>query len=376
MKKNIDELTIKDYLKIIYNHKLLYLSIIISTMTLSYISIYLLIDERFDSKAVIIPSEQSMTGNLSSLLKNMNGLPFDIMGSSSTNDMDLYITILNSRSILEKIAKKFDLQKEYGLESKEKTINILKDNIKTNITDENAFEITVRSKTPKQAADMVNYILSLLNDTVVEFNIRKSKENRVFLEHRLSQVKNDLKYSEDSLQYFQENSGLYEVENQSKEIIEMYTDLEGKLMAKKLEYSILSNTNGSDSPQMVFLRSEISEFEKNLNSLKRDGLYNSTLLSLNKLPENAKEYLRLFRDVEINNKILEVLLPLYEQAKLEEMRNMPVLQVIDKPNIPERKSYPPRSLYALIITLNICILLYIRLFYMEYIKTSPARINL
>jgi hypothetical protein len=49
--------------------------------------------------------------------------------------------------------------------------------------------------------------------------------------------------------------------------------------------------------------------------------------------------------------MLEFIIPLYEQSRFEEQKNIPVLQIIDKGIPAEKKSYPPRSLFALLITI-------------------------
>jgi len=68
----------------------------------------------------------------------------------------------------------------------------------------------------------------------------------------------------------------------------------------------------------------------------------------NKVPELGAEYLRRYREVEMQYKILQFIAPLYEQAKVEERRDTPSVIVLDKGRPAERKSKPKISLYALI----------------------------
>jgi len=70
------------------------------------------------------------------------------------------------------------------------------------------------------------------------------------------------------------------------------------------------------------------------------------------LPQNAIDYYRNFRNVEINATILEFILPLYEQAKFEEQKDVPVLQIVDYAVPPVKKSFPPRLVFTLLITLG------------------------
>jgi uncharacterized protein involved in exopolysaccharide biosynthesis len=87
----------------------------------------------------------------------------------------------------------------------------------------------------------------------------------------------------------------------------------------------------------------------------------SPVLSLNSLPETSLEFLRRYREVEINNLLIEYVIPLYEQAKIEEKKDYPVLQVIDFAKPPAKKSYPPRTLFAFVGALSVTLLVYVLL---------------
>jgi uncharacterized protein involved in exopolysaccharide biosynthesis len=65
-------------------------------------------------------------------------------------------------------------------------------------------------------------------------------------------------------------------------------------------------------------------------------------LALYGAPEIIMGYLRLQRELEIQNKILTTLIPLFEQAKLQEKKDTPSLLIIDYPNVPDKKAKPKR----------------------------------
>ena len=54
-------------------------------------------------------------------------------------------------------------------------------------------------------------------------------------------------------------------------------------------------------------------------------------VSFNSLPSLGLENARLIREVKMQSTIQEILIPQYEQAKLEETKNIPTLQLNDKP---------------------------------------------
>jgi uncharacterized protein involved in exopolysaccharide biosynthesis len=59
------------------------------------------------------------------------------------------------------------------------------------------------------------------------------------------------------------------------------------------------------------------------------------------------QYLDLYREIEIQSKLMEVIYPLYEQMKLEEARETPTVLVLDHAVPPLRKARPMRSLIVL-----------------------------
>lgn len=361
-----------DLLVVLTKWKKFLLILIVSTFLISYLAIYFLIDEEFDSKALIIPSDDaSSSGSISGIMKNLKDLPLGLGGTSKSQSTDLYLTIIYSRSNLENLINKFDLMNDYGLESIEKTVKLFSKKIEAQVTDEEAFEITVRAKSNEKAANIVNYLLEILNQKVIELNVAKSRNNRIFLEKRYAELKENLRIVEDSLQRFQQSTGLYEAKEQLKLIASAYTELETKISMKKIELEILENVYEKESPQADMLRREINLMESEFNGLKRNKNDESFLLALNSLPENMKIFLRLYRDIEIYTAILEFIVPIYEQSKLEEQKNIPVLQVIDFGVVPEKKAYPPRLLIALIITVIIFFFVASALIFSEIIKNSP-----
>jgi hypothetical protein len=55
-------------------------------------------------------------------------------------------------------------------------------------------------------------------------------------------------------------------------------------------------------------------------------------------------YADKYRQLKVNEAILEVLTKQYELAKVEEAKELPSVKVLDTPEIPERRSSPPRTL--------------------------------
>lgn len=339
-----------DYLIVILRWKKFLISIAVVIAVLSYVGIYFLIPPRYDATAIIVPSEQDQIGGISSLLKSFSNLPVSIPGLKKSTSTDIYKTIIYSRTSMEKMIEKFGLYKEYGYETMEETVKEAKNNVFADETKENAYEITVRASSPQKAADMANYLVDQLNKTIVEMDVRKSKENREFLANRYDEIKKSLKMSEDSLTQFQQQTGILMAEEQTKASIEAYTKLEADLAAKQTELAIVQKFYGQDSPQATNAKISVTEYENKLNKIKAGTDGNNLFLAIKNLPSKGMNYLRRYRNVKINQAMLEFIIPLYEQARFEEQKNIPFLQIVDQAKAPEKKAYPKRGLITVVIT--------------------------
>ena len=353
-------LNLIDYIVLLVKHKRFFIFLIIITAVISYLSIFFLIEKQYDSTATILPSQDQSLDNVTGLLKNIKGLPLELPNFSSNTDVEMYNTIIYSRTFLENVINTFSLVQVYDLDTAdkeymEKAVKTLKNNIDVEQTNDLAFEITVRANSPKLSANITNYILDLLNKRIVELKIEKSRDNRVFLEDRIQEIKGNLSNVEDSMKIFQERTGIFKVDDQAMASFQEYANLDAQLAKKQIEESIYQKLYGKNSSVSMNAEIALKEFEEKLNKLK-NSKDNNLLLSLKKLPRNALQYYRYYRNIEIYNTILEFVIPLYEQARFQEQKDVPVFQVIDYAVPPVKKSFPPRTIFTLLITFGVFII--------------------
>jgi hypothetical protein len=73
--------------------------------------------------------------------------------------------------------------------------------------------------------------------------------------------------------------------------------------------------------------------------------------SIRKLPLLGVQYADLLRNSKVQEAVFEALTQQYEIAKVTEAKELPSVKILDPPNIPERKSSPPRRVIAIVGTL-------------------------
>ncbi len=356
-------------------------------ITISAMIISLLIPNEYTAKASFIaPKKKSgMLGELmgfSSAVSNLQKVLSSRLGNVSEEAYN-YLVILQSRTVALRVIEKFDLRKVYKISDKkpfEDVIKELENNVKFNVEDEGNIVISVTDKSPKRAAEIANYYIQLLNEYSIELGNQEAKNNREFIEKRVFQIKDTLKVIEDSLKKFSKVYNVLEMQEQVKQGIFVAAEIKAELELAKIQKDLLAMTYGFNHPLVIQSNFKVEELSKRLKSMKfgEDDIRSALgfLIPFEKIPEISIQYLRLRRDFEIFNKLLEFLYPIYEQAKIEELKNIPVVVVVDKAIPPQKKSYPKRILItvAAFIASFFFSLIYIRIIsYFEDIKNNEKR---
>jgi tyrosine-protein kinase Etk/Wzc len=292
----------------------------------------------YKSTATVFPAEET------SILSGLGGLSGlgSVLGagralSSLTGrgtESDRYMAILKSETALMKVIERFDLTKVYEITAypREKTMKALLSNTEFEVADEGNLDITVYDKGPQRAADMANYFVEVLNEINSRMQATNAKANREFIEQRVEKCQNDLRAAEDTLKKFQQVSGMIIVPDQSSSSVSAVAELYATKAKKEVEAAILQQTVGPDNPLYRQTQVELEQISKKASEIPAMGIGS----------------LRLYRDVAIQQKILEFVLPIYEQAKMEEKRSTPSVIVLDHAQVAERKAKPKILLYALI----------------------------
>jgi uncharacterized protein involved in exopolysaccharide biosynthesis len=314
--------------------------LIINVLVVAFITagVTLLLPVWYKSTASILaPKDAGMFGGLgmgSSLIKDLAG---GALGSFSSGEGAYnYFAILSSRTVMEKVARKFDLMTVYDVSnsSMEKTLEALAENVAFEEQEDEYITIDVLDQDPQRAADMANTFVHLLNEISIRLATEEARNNREFIERQLATTREDLRKSEDSLKVYQEQTGTVIAVDPAGGSVSPIAELYALKARKEIELAILRRTASEDNTLVRQLQVELSEINRKVS----------------KFPSMGISSLRLYRDVAIQQKILEFLVPLYEQAKVDEQKDVPVLLVLDHAVPAELKTKPQRGLIVVVIT--------------------------
>lgn len=312
------------------------------------IIVSLLLPKWYSSKAVVISSG----GGSANFLSMLSGIPMGDFGLSNINeDISNYIAILESRGVREKIVNEYNLVKRYDVKDLEYAIDALAGNVELKVSNEGALSITTLDKDPVIARDLALSFLSKLDSVNRKLAMEKGFFNRQFFEQRLSQNRKDLTAAEDELKAFQQLYGIIDIPGQLTAVIEGYAQVYAEKIRKEAELKVAQTTFSNKDPKVMELKALVKELDNRLSEMNFKGDDQKVLLAFKEMPELGLQYARIFREVKIQEKILEYLTPQYEQARMEETKNIPSLQILDSPQIAIHKTKPKRMLIVIGATL-------------------------
>lgn len=362
-KKKTIQTTFLLFIMSIWRKVILYITIIAFASVVTS----LLLPVRYTSSATVISTGSKQQTGLMGLLSG-SGVSMPDFGLSGTSeDITVYLSILNSRSLQRKIIREFNLEERYGVEDIERATEKFSDYLGYRITDEGSLVIEVTDKQPRFAKKVVDRLLIYLDSTNVAMRMARGKYNRKFFGQRLAESERRLHEIEDSLLVFQDQYGVLDVPVQVEKTIDTYATIYAQLVQVEIEYDVAKAIFAENDPQLQQKEILIQSLQQRLNTLAQMP-DDDVLLAISQIPLTAMKYLRLQRNLEIQNQIMKYLYPQYEQARMEENKNIPSIQILDPPVVPIHKSKPFRALIVLVSTFSgsiIIIIVYYLYWYWE-----------
>ena len=357
---------------------LLFITIIVSGAIL----LAVFTPKEYKATASVLPAAQSdllsSLSGISSLAKSFSPLR-SLGGLAGTDETDKYFAILKSKNVQHRLIREFDLQKVYDLENEPiwKIEKALSENLNFEIETEGNLLIEVYDTSPERAAKMANFLVRLLNEINTELHITNARSTREFIEKRYTQNTEDIENLEIQMKEFQEKYGVIAVPEQIEATVKSMAELYVDLAREEVALKVLRQTLSEGNPVLVSKELEYKEINEKINKMGSGSMiteYPKVLIPLNIAPSLVNKYLNIYKNLEIQYTIAEFITPVYEQAKIEEVRSTPSVLILDEAYPPERKARPKIALYALIAFVISLVISLIIIFMLELLH-KLAEIN-
>ena len=345
------------YLRLLWGHRALLLRVSLWAMLASALVAFL-IPARYESTARLMPPDnQSASGlaaaatALSAGAGGLSSLAGEYLGLKSTSDV--FVGILGSRTVQDKLILQFGLKKLYWDRRMEDARKDLAERTGVSVDRKSQIiTITVSDRSPQRAAAMAQAYVSELNRLVAELSTSSARRERVFLEGRLQAVGQDLETAEKEFSQFASKNTAIDIKEQGKAMVDAAAALQGQLIAAESQLEGLRQVYADNNVRVRTVKARIDELERQLEKIGGKGESTSSLPSqpsdtmypsIRRLPLLGVEFADLYRRTKVQEAVFETLTKEYEMAKVQEVKEIPTVKVLDAPDIPDKKSFPPRS---------------------------------
>ncbi len=263
----------------------------------------------------------------------------------------MYIQILKSRTVSEYVVDKLNLEKKFNTKSKNEAISKLQEMLSFDLSKEGIVKLSVDVSSqalPILTAnkDSLKSDAKLIAQTLIEglnyFNniklSNKSKKTRIFLESQITQTKVYLDSLETVLVNFQKKNKTFSLSDQMKAAIEAASKIKSEITRLEIELNLIKGEVTEDNKYYTSLKKQLEELRNQYNKFDTDRI--DYLLSFKNAPELGQEFASLYREIRIQNEIYVMLQQMYYKEKIQENRDIPAIDILDEPVIPEIQSSP------------------------------------
>jgi len=304
------------------------------------------------------PDSASSNSNLISLLSTSS--PAASVGGSLLGVRTpgaLFVGILGSRTVQESLVRRFDLIHHYKTNLIEDACNRLA--IDTQIVEDpknGIIRISVDDKDPILASNMAKAYVEELDRVVALESTSAARRERVFLEERLEEIKQDLDNSSEALSQFSTRSRTIDMPSQARAMVDTGLKLQEELTTARSDLAGLRQAYSEDNVRVRTASARVDELQRQMDKItglsqednSRDATRESDYPSLGALPALGLTYADLNRKVLVEETLWEALTKQYEAAKVQEAKEIPTIRVLDSANVPQRKSSPVRRYIVLL----------------------------
>jgi tyrosine-protein kinase Etk/Wzc len=211
-------------------------------------------------------------------------------------------------------------------------------------------QISVEDNDAKRAAALANAYIDQLQEQNRRLAVTEASQRRLFFERQLEAEKNNLAEAEAAFKKMQEQKGIIQVSSQVEAVIRSMAQMRAEVAAREVNLQRLKAGATTQNPEVLRQEIELQALRRQIEELEASSGKRSQgdpLMPTTMVPEAGMEYARRLRDVKYRETLYEILAKQYEAARIDEAKEAPIIQVIDRAIPPEKKTAPSRRAYLM-----------------------------
>ncbi|HPU23545.1 MAG TPA: GNVR domain-containing protein [Candidatus Kapabacteria bacterium] len=361
----IESIGINKFFEIYKKHsKRIWIIVVIACVVTLIFS--LIMPHTYRTYTTVMPPKQGENTGLSGILQNFTGgLPSGLSLPGSSNNQSLVLAdILRSRAIAEHLIKELNLKRlpQYDGMTHNELIEYLQENFKVDVekTGLIVFQTSAKTcffpssqekqETKQLAKKFADEAVKGLDLIVRSKNTSAAKKSRMYIEKELAKYREKSDSIDNILENFQRTNRVLKIDDQTQALVKQAIEVGLQLAKAEMELNIAKNELSKDNPYLIQQQNIVNQLRKQYNAVQSGGLTGSDGFSIpfDKIPGLAREYANLYRDKKIVEQIIMYLETQRHQEAIQENRDVPTVEVLDKAFVPDKQASPNKKLMVLL----------------------------
>lgn len=367
---------LQQFIKIILARRYQIVSLTAVGSILLFLWFWLAAPISYISPVSILPPDNSKAGSFSSLLQG-GDLSMLLSGSSGVNSQ-LYAQILKSRTVSLYVVDKNNLVAYFDTETRNQASEKLEKTLYIDVTKEGILKLHVEIKTgyfsrfsdERDSMKLLSRNISLAYlESLDKINQEKLSSRagkvRKYIEQEIQKTKSSLDSAEIALMEFQQKNRTLSVPDQVKATMETLAKVKAEIIATEIQIGLLEQNFTPTHSAVIAAKLKLEELKLQYSKLENSS--SDIFVSFKTAPELGYQLTNLMRTVKILNEVYIVLQQQYYKELVQENRDVPTLDILDMPQLPE-KEIAPRVLMNTAMGSVFLFITIILLFYISEMK--------
>lgn len=291
-----------------------------------------LITPVFTARTVFLPPQQQQSA-AASALASIGGLSSLVGGAAQRTPADQYVALVLSTSLADRLVDKYKLLEVYDKDLRQDARKELAKSTRAVAGKRDGLIVVeVDDTSAQRAADIANSYVEELRTLTNRLALTEAQQRRMLFEGHLQRARDGLTKAQQVLQSSGFNQDSLKAE--PKAAAEGYARLKAEITTTEARLETLRRNLTDSSPEVQQLAAAL-------------GVLRGQLARLEATVTNgaSADYVSKYREFKYQEVLFEQFARQYELARVDESREG-LLQVVDKAQAPEKKSWPPRALLA------------------------------
>ncbi|WP_072229424.1 capsule biosynthesis protein [Campylobacter coli] len=272
--------------------------------------------------------------------------------SNTSEDIKFLQGYIESLDMLKILDEKIHLKKLYNEQyidlffslssssSIESYLKYYQNRVKVHVDDKTGLlNVEVEGFTPESAHLIAKTIMQESDKFINEISHKAAREQMAFAEEELVKYKERYQKAQNDLIAFQNKYGVFDPLKQAEAKAGLVTQLESDIAQREAKLLTMQSYMNDSAPEIVTLKAEITALKK---QLVKERSKISADNSSQKLNDLAAKFQDLTIEAGFAQSAYEAALKAYESARIEALRKIKQLVIVQTPDVPQSAKYPEK----------------------------------